>query len=140
MECLSSQDRKIADRHDSLPFLVLLGISVVLGGLLLTQFSAPSYVFGPIALISACVATLAYWPRGGLLVILIASVMPRLSVGVGGWNARPEHFAVALVVVVFVIRTDQNPMPVPPAGLRRLNKHHHLTLKKVCCEATEHTL
>jgi O-antigen ligase len=30
--------------------------------------------------------------------------MPRLSVGVGGWNARPEHFAVALVVVVFVIR------------------------------------
>ena len=104
MDLLNAQYNEIEDRHSSAPFLVLLGISVVLGGLLISQFFSPLYVFGSIALIASCIAVLAYWPQGGLLLILVASVMPRLSLGIGGWNARPEHYAVGLVVVVAVIR------------------------------------
>ncbi len=43
--------------------------------------------------------SLARWPYGALLVVIGASVMPRVSVGMFGWNARPEHFAAATVAV-----------------------------------------
>jgi O-antigen ligase len=104
MDLLNSQYSEIEDRHSSRPFLVLFGISVALGGLLISQFFSPLYVFGSIALIASCIAVLVHWPQGGLLLILVASVMPRLSLGIGGWNARPEHYAVGLVVIVSAIR------------------------------------
>ncbi len=104
MDFLNSQYSEIEAHHTSAPFLALLGITVVLAGLLVSQFISPLYVFGSIAFLASCVAVLAYWPHGGLLIILIASVMPRLSLGIGGWNARPEHYAAGLVVVVSVIR------------------------------------
>ncbi len=37
------------------------------------------------------------WPYGALLVLVGASAMPRIAVGIFGWNARPEHFAAAIV-------------------------------------------
>jgi O-Antigen ligase len=37
------------------------------------------------------------WPYGVLLILIGASAMPRIAVGLFGWNARPEHFAAALV-------------------------------------------
>lgn len=104
MEYLSSHDRKTTDHQGSLVFLVFLGISAVLGGLLVSQFSSPVYVFGFLALIASWVAVLANWPRGGLLIVMLASVMPRIAVEIGGWNARPEHYALGLVVVVFLFR------------------------------------
>ncbi len=38
------------------------------------------------------------WPYGILTLLIGASAMPVFSVEVGGWNARPEHFAVVLAV------------------------------------------
>ena len=104
MEYVNPSDGEITAGQGRLLFLVLLGILVVLAGLLVSLLISPESVFWVIGLVASCVAALAYWPKGGLLVILIASVMPRLSLGVGGWNARPEHFAVGLIVGMFGIR------------------------------------
>ena len=41
--------------------------------------------------------------------------------------------------VMLVIGADQNPVPVPAAGFRWLNKQHHLALEEIRGEATEHT-
>lgn len=46
------------------------------------------------------VVSLARWPYGALLVLVAASAMPRFSVGLFGWNARPEHFAVAILTIL----------------------------------------
>jgi O-antigen ligase len=85
-------------------FLILVGSTIVLGGLLVSQFVAPPYVFGAIALALSVPAVFVEWPYGALLLMFIASVLPRFSVGIGGWNARPEHYAVALVLVVGLFR------------------------------------
>src|SRR5271155_1091504 len=42
--------------------------------------------------------------------------------------------------VMLVVRTDQNPMPIPAAGLRWLNQQQHLTLEEVHGKPTEHAL
>jgi O-antigen ligase len=85
-------------------FLAFLGISALLGGLLLSQFVPGSYVFGVLALVAACGTALIRWPEGGLLVIVVASVMPRFSVEIGGWNSRPEHYAVGIVLLILCFR------------------------------------
>ncbi len=41
---------------------------------------------------------------------------------------------------MFVIRTNQNPVPVPATGFRRLNEQQHLTLEEVGREPPEHSL
>src|SRR5580658_8863052 len=41
--------------------------------------------------------------------------------------------------VIFVVRTDQDPVPVPATGFRRLNEHQHLTLEEVRGKPTEHS-
>lgn len=43
--------------------------------------------------------TVVRWPYGILTLLIGASAMPVFYVGVGGWNARPEHFAVFFGVV-----------------------------------------
>lgn len=42
--------------------------------------------------------------------------------------------------VMFVVRTDQNPVPVPATGFRWLNEQQHLTLEEVRGKPTEHSL
>ena len=42
--------------------------------------------------------------------------------------------------VMFVVRTDQNPVPVPATGFRWLNEQQHLALEEVRGEPTEHSL
>ena len=42
--------------------------------------------------------------------------------------------------VMFVVRTDQNPVPFPATGFRRLNQQQHLTLEEVCRKSPEHSL
>jgi hypothetical protein len=42
--------------------------------------------------------------------------------------------------VMFVVRTDQDAMPVPATGFRWLNENQHLTPEKVGGQATEHCL
>lgn len=47
------------------------------------------------------------WPYGAILVLIATSAMPRFFMEFLGWNARPEHFAgaiVSLVVGVWLIR------------------------------------
>ncbi len=44
----------------------------------------------------ACL-TLIRWPYGAIFVLVGASVVSRFSVQLLGWNARPEHFAAAIV-------------------------------------------
>src|SRR6266403_1212207 len=42
--------------------------------------------------------------------------------------------------VMFVVRTDQYPVPVPATGFRWLNEQQHLTLEEVLGKPTEHSL
>ena len=42
--------------------------------------------------------------------------------------------------MMFVVRTDQNSMPVPAARFRWLNQQQHLTLEQVHGKPTEHSL
>jgi O-antigen ligase len=94
-------------QHPSLgwtPFLVLLSVAAILSGLLLSEFISPAYVFGTMTLVVSIVSVTARWPYGALLTIMVASVMPRIGFGLGGWNARPEHYAVGLVSAAFLIR------------------------------------
>lgn len=86
------------------PLLIVLGICLVSTALLLSQFAPAVLVFGILGLIVACVVVPASWPYGAFLVLCVASVMPRVKVDIGGWNARPEHYASLLVLIVFLIR------------------------------------
>jgi O-antigen ligase len=52
--------------------------------------------------------TAVRWPFGALVVLIVTGAMPVFSVEIAGWNARPEHFGVAIVavaVLVWMIRT-----------------------------------
>jgi hypothetical protein len=42
--------------------------------------------------------------------------------------------------MMFVVRTDQHPVPLPAAGFRWLNEQQHLTLEEVRGKPTEHAL
>jgi hypothetical protein len=42
--------------------------------------------------------------------------------------------------VIFVVRTHQNPVPVPAPGFRWLNEQQHLALEEVRGKPTEHSL
>jgi O-antigen ligase len=53
----------------------------------------------PIVLLS-----LIRWPYGAISVLVGMSAMPRFSVQVGGWKARPEHFAVLIVSAATGVR------------------------------------
>ncbi len=52
--------------------------------------------FGGAVAILLCVTR---WPYGALLFLIGASAMPRVAVELFGWNARPEHFAAAIVAL-----------------------------------------
>jgi hypothetical protein len=79
-------------------------VCLILLGILLSQTGASAAVLGALALLLACLITPSQWPYGALLILLIASVMPRIAITIGGWNARPEHFANVLVFAVILIR------------------------------------
>jgi O-antigen ligase len=85
-------------------FLIFLGVLAALAGLLLSQFLSPTYVFGAMAIVVCLLSVLTRWPYGALLAVAVTSVMSRIKIAIGGWNARPEHFAVALLIVVFGFR------------------------------------
>jgi O-antigen ligase len=61
-------------------------------------------VFGVIAVTLTCIFVPTAWPYGALVVLVTASVMPRLSLEIGGWNARAEHCAALVVLVVLLFR------------------------------------
>ncbi|HSZ20161.1 MAG TPA: O-antigen ligase family protein [Candidatus Acidoferrum sp.] len=84
--------------------LIFLGILAVLSGWLVSLFCSPAEVFGPMAIVFCAAAVMVRWPYGGLLGIVVASVLPHFSVVVGGWNVRPEHYAVVLVLLAFWFR------------------------------------
>jgi O-antigen ligase len=86
------------------PLLLLLCAAAILAGLLLSVFVPPTYVFGVMALIFGVVSVLVRWPYGALLAMVIASLMPRITIGLGGWNVRPEHYVVGLVSLVLCVR------------------------------------
>lgn len=47
--------------------------------------------------------TAARWPYGALIVLIGTSAMPVFFVEIGGWNARPEHFAAVIVCFAILI-------------------------------------
>ena len=65
----------------------------------------------------ACIVVYWRWPYGALGVLIVASVMPRVKVEIGGWNARPEHFAAFGVLIALFFRLlspqKQSPKLVP---------------------------
>jgi hypothetical protein len=53
---------------------------------------------------------------------------------------RPQRWELGLDGrVMFVIRTDQNHMPVPATGFRWLNEQQHLTLQEIRGKPAEHS-
>ncbi|PYX40290.1 MAG: hypothetical protein DMG81_06725, partial [Acidobacteria bacterium] len=54
------------------------------------------------------------WPLGAISALVLASAMPRLAGSVFGLHVRPEHVAVAyvLVIVLFRIITGHSRSPV----------------------------
>jgi hypothetical protein len=100
------QNQGIADDpHNKIHFLGLVGFCLILLGLLLSQIASPQLVFGIIGIILGCIFVPTAWPCGALAVLIVASVMPYISVDIGGWNARPEHCAAFLVLVVLLLRS-----------------------------------
>jgi O-Antigen ligase len=93
-----------ADLRGQTLFLVLVGVCLILSGVLLSQVAPPQLVFGFVGIVLTCLFVPAAWPYGALVVLLVASVMPRFSVEIGGWNARPEHFAAFIVLVACLFR------------------------------------
>jgi O-antigen ligase len=101
----NSGSANIANDVNGLPlFLAILAVCLILLGLLLSQAGFPPAVVSVLALLLACIIVPASWPYGALLVLLIASVMPRIAITIGGWNARPEHFASAVVLAAILLR------------------------------------
>jgi O-antigen ligase len=99
------QNQGIAEHlHNNLAFLALFGACLILLGFLVSQVASPQLVFGIVGVTLACIFVPTSWPLGALVVLIIASVMPRLSVEIGGWNARPEHCAAFLVLLIFLLR------------------------------------
>jgi O-antigen ligase len=101
MYVIGSQNKQFDHLHS---FIALATLSALLLGVLLSQFAPTETVFGSIALVLACIAISLEWPHGALLVLVAASVMPHVVVDVGGWNARPEHCSVLLVLVALLFR------------------------------------
>jgi O-antigen ligase len=102
---ISQHDRIVGNLHNGVPFLILVGVCLILLALLLSQIGFPPFLVGAMGVILACIFVPARWPYGALAVLLVASVMPRVSVEIGGWNARPEHCAAFLVLLVFLFRS-----------------------------------
>jgi O-antigen ligase len=86
------------------PLLAAGVLSLILGGLFASQFGSPALAFEITALIISAIFIPLRWPYGALLVLVVASVMPDLSMRFGGWNARPEHFAVLMLCIALVFR------------------------------------
>jgi O-antigen ligase len=63
-----------------------------------------SWLFWILAGVVALALTLVRWPYGAFMVLIGASAMPRVAVGLSGWNARPEHFAAAIVASCVAVR------------------------------------
>jgi O-antigen ligase len=72
--------------------------AVVIGWLLLTEDARPTALLlgGTIALLLVLFLVARPSPWGGLALVAAASAMCRFTVNIGGLNARPEHFAIAL--------------------------------------------
>jgi O-antigen ligase len=81
--------------------LVIAGEVVVLVWLLATEDLSVMglLVLGILVTLVMAAMTSMSWPFGALLVLTVASAMPRLVATVGGLHLRPEHVAIVLVVM-----------------------------------------
>lgn len=68
--------------------------------------------------VAAVALTFFRWPCGAIILLVAASAMPHFSVQVFGWNARPEHFAAAIVFVAVAVWAFANRRPL---GLEQLD-------------------
>jgi O-antigen ligase len=104
IETIDSENRRYDPLPSGIPFLVLVGVCLILVALLLSQAGFSPVVIVGIGLIFACILVPARWPYGAFIVLSLASVMPSLSMEIGGWNARPEHCATFLVLIAILFR------------------------------------
>lgn len=83
-------------------FLVLIAEVVII----LWLFHTEDVTWLGIFLVEAITLGLALvrWPFGALIVLIAASAMPRYNVEIFGWHARPEHFVLASLGLVCLIR------------------------------------
>jgi O-antigen ligase len=103
-QSIPRHDKIAANLYSFAPLLVVVALCVILLGWLLSQIGFPPVVVGSVAIVLACLLVPARWPYGAMGALLIASVMPRVSVEIGGWNARPEHCVTFVVLVMFLFR------------------------------------
>lgn len=85
-------------------FLTVGAVSLVFGAFLLSQFGSSAFAFDLATILICLIFVPLWWPYGALLVLLAASVMPYFALDFKGWNVRPEHFAVLLVLTAFLCR------------------------------------
>lgn len=103
MERVNSQAH-IVHLDDGNSFLGVCATFLTIAAFFLAEVGAPPIVFGAVFFAGVCLVVCLSWPLGSLFVLLTASVMPRFTVEIGGWKARPEHFAVLLVLLALVFR------------------------------------
>lgn len=80
---------------------VIAGEALLLVWLLATEdLSAIAWLaLGIFGVVVMAAITSISWPFGALVVLTVASAMPRLAATVGGLHLRPEHVAIGLVVL-----------------------------------------
>jgi len=90
--------------------------AVVLGWLIISEGPAGALwlVFAGIAVIALGILVSLRWPLGAISTLVLASAMPRLAGSIFGLHVRPEHVAVAyvLLIVLFRIITGRARSPV----------------------------
>ncbi len=77
-------------------------VAVLAAGLLVLRVAWEedlTWLWGVIVCSFIAVVTSVRWPYGALLVLIGMSAMPVFYVEFFGWKARPEHFAVAIVLL-----------------------------------------
>jgi O-antigen ligase len=72
-----------------------------------------SWVAWALAGIATFVVAAARWPYGAVLVLVLASAMPRFAVELFGWKVRPEHFTAGIVSLTIGIWLLFNKRRVP---------------------------
>jgi O-antigen ligase len=90
----------LAKQRCSAPLRWLRIIVGITATLLVCRFATQedlSWLWWAIPGVAVIFVAVIRWPYGALLILIGTSAMSRFSVNVFGWNARPEHFAIAII-------------------------------------------
>jgi O-antigen ligase len=62
-----------------------------------------SWIGGVAVCVAVVLVAAIRWPYGSLIVLIATAAMPVFYIEISGWNARPEHFGVAVVFIAVLV-------------------------------------